>query len=212
VINVPPPTVIVQAPPATVPALRPAKPAGAARAWSVARVAGPVIASAAALVISVLAYTDQHRADDLQIQEQQADNSAAVRRDAQDVSWYSTPDGKLIVNNGSTGPITSLTLQSGQATFDFGRTLPPCSQVTIDFVGARRRKILSPADADVAEIIFTDRNERTWIIGPSGTLTLSAGDFIALPPSVTSYPTKIIHLATATMSEFVAIHDSRFCS
>lgn len=75
VINLPPPTIIVQQPPVMpVP-----KPTPASRILSVAKVAVPVIVSVAALVISLLTYTDQHEVD-------QTAAAATLRHNAAQVS------------------------------------------------------------------------------------------------------------------------------
>jgi hypothetical protein len=78
VITVPPPTVIVQQPSVT-----PApKPTAASRIWSAAKIAVPVVASTAALLLSLLTYNDQHEVD-------QTAAVAALRHDAAQVSFTS---------------------------------------------------------------------------------------------------------------------------
>jgi hypothetical protein len=78
VINLPPPTVIVQQPP-VIPA---AKPTAASRIWSVAKVGGPAVISVAALLTSLLTYTDQHEVD-------QAAAATTLRHDAEQISFTS---------------------------------------------------------------------------------------------------------------------------
>ena len=73
VINLPPPTIIVHSLRSCLP-----KPTPASRILSVAKVAVPVVVSVAALVISLLTYTDQHEVD-------QTAAAATLRHDAAQV-------------------------------------------------------------------------------------------------------------------------------
>lgn len=79
--------------------------------WRFAKVAGPAIASAIAIVISVLAYTDQHSADEKQAQVDQAAAVAGQRAYATEVSYWLVPGGQgarpdLVIQNRSSAPVS----------------------------------------------------------------------------------------------------------
>jgi hypothetical protein len=181
VINVPPPTVIVQQVP---PAASAPRKAGWARTWSVAKVAGPSAASLAALVISLLAYNDQHRADSLQAQAQKAADAAALRHDAELVSWSLDAAGDVVIVNASTSLITGVLISNGytitkkaNGKYDVepGITnslaeLRSCSMVT---VFAQGQSPLAKADlksGGVVSIFFTDRYGKVWMLSSTGSL------------------------------------------
>jgi hypothetical protein len=172
--------IVQQAPPAT----SAPKKAGWARAWSVAKVAGPTAASLAALVISLLAYNDQHRADSLQAQAQRAADADELRHDAELVSWSLDSSSDVVIVNASTSLITGVLISNGytitkktngQYDIEPGITnslaeLGPCSMVT---VSAKGQSPLAKADlksGGVVSIFFTDRYGKFWMLSSTGSL------------------------------------------
>lgn len=110
VINIPESAVLPTAPSA------PSKPKRHTRIWAFLKVAGPVIASAAAIVISVLALREQSSADQAQQRANAAAAAASQRQEAEQVSYlenYTTkpPFISVLVENLSSTPITDVTFQ-----------------------------------------------------------------------------------------------------
>ncbi len=119
-----------------------------ARAWSVARVVGPSVVAVTALVISVLAYADQHEATQAQSQVDKAQVAASNEQYAEHVSYLEQYNaaGNLEVTliNTSSSPIFGVRLAAdldgtyadggnytSYVTYYIG-TVPPCSRSNID--------------------------------------------------------------------------------
>lgn len=147
IINMPPPTVVVQAPP---PAPRPAKRTGWARVGSVAKVAGPALATVAALVISLfslnVARDANRQSAKSQAQAQAAANAAAQKHDAEQVSWYQPSNDAVVISNQSIRPIRYVVLtlwglaERGPLAEKGGWisvsiSMPDCSQLTLKLTG-----------------------------------------------------------------------------
>ena len=178
VINVPRPRIIVR------PAARHSQQVrGWARAWSVAKVAGPAITAIAALVISLLTYNDQHDADKLQAQSQAAANAAAEEHDAGEVSWsFDVVNGTITIVNASTSLITSVEVNfyaehpnPRQDTIDYGPfdralgELPVCSETTFYAPGSASKG--TSIAGYIFSVSFIDRHADAWWIDRYGRLT-----------------------------------------
>jgi hypothetical protein len=217
--------VIVQpAPPAaSSPQKRP--PHGWSRFWSVAKVAGPALTAVIALVISLLAYNDQHSADT-------AASMAARRQDASLVSWYQGPSDTVVIVNASARPIFGLILysvilawpgtifQPKAGWIAGGSLLPECSQITLKLAGlqllsddTQQRKIAT-VPADVANgVLFEDilgfrNSDGRWQINFGG--YLSSG----LPgkPHYQPAPYSIRTQASEALSRNTTVKPSPTCS
>jgi hypothetical protein len=186
IINVPAPTVIVQQPPAS--ASAPTK-TGWARTWSVAKVTGPAIASVTALVISLLAYNDQHNADRLAAQAAGAARSAALAHVAQQVSYTQEPGGITIVN-ASTSKIFDVLLDYDEGEKTILDTVPACTTVSLYLAAV----LPHFSKLRLSDIEFIDPDGRVWQLDPYGLYKGSFkeildGEFLD-GPQVTYYPTK----------------------
>lgn len=186
VINLPPPTVIVQQPPVT-----PApKPTPASRIWSVAKVAVPVVVSVAALLISLLTYIDQHEVD-------QTAAAATLRHDAEQVSFTSQvrrgppPSIAVTVVNSSTSLISFASILVHAAdidpadhvsgpllkafTLELGQ-IPPCSTGVVD-ANSVLAKLMKVPQSSADHITYTpdsmtfmDRYGQIWTTLNTGVL------------------------------------------
>ena len=150
------PTIIVNVPPFPQPIIAPpiqppvaqAKATLLARAWSVARVVGPSMVAVTALVISVLAYADQHAAMQDQSQVDKAQVAASNEQYAEHVSYLAQYNaaGNLEVTliNTSSSPIFGVRLAAeldgiyadgsnytSYLAYYIG-TVPPCSRSNVD--------------------------------------------------------------------------------
>lgn len=97
--------------------------------WNASKVAGPAVIAVAALVISGLAYNDQHRADAAQNQADIAAEVAGEQAYADQVSFWLVPTGnarvfKLAIQNRNPVPISSVYAQN---------TVGPSSDVNLPF-------------------------------------------------------------------------------
>lgn len=205
VINIP--DAPVSSPPAPSPT-KPPPPSRRARVWAFLKVAGPVVVAVAALVISILGYTDQHGANALAA-------TASERQDAEKVSFIS-------VNPSVSGSISAQNLSDTQIHeiifavsvysvvyddhlrvpaphfYEFVLVelpdLPGCSTSTLDLLAAMTSTLrsaipstnpfyeqISSADMTVNGMFFTDVNGLQWQLSDLGTLGLAAGDS-NLPP------------------------------
>jgi hypothetical protein len=186
VINLPPPTVIVQQPPVT-----PApKPTAASRIWSVAKVGGPAVISVAALLISLLTYTDQHEMD-------QSAAAATLRHDAEQISFTSQvtpgppPSTTVTIVNSSTSLISFASILVHAADIDPADhvtrpllkiftleldQLPPCSTGAVDANSVLAKLMKVPqSSADhitytAESMTFMDRYGQIWTTLNTGVL------------------------------------------
>jgi hypothetical protein len=130
---------------------------------------GPVLISAAALAIAILALADQHAA------EQNAQNTAA-RTLASEVSFFSAPAGQsqFEIDNDANAQITSVLVQPyAHGPLDSLGTIADCTGISVT---------LESATAPV--VYFRDANGLGWELPLNGTAQLSADPsaIIALAP------------------------------
>jgi hypothetical protein len=153
--------------------------------WSVAKVAGPVIASVVALAISLLNYHDQHSTDE-------AATLSARQQYARQVSaWLTGPakDGsaRLMVQNLGNAPITGVAvdlqpLPMGKLTdrknryFTVLGAVPPCSTATLRLAPFTVKTLGGPLGllyfnfVQIRYLEFVDANGISWVRQPNGSL------------------------------------------
>jgi len=116
------------------------------RTWSFVKIAGPAIASASALIISMLTYIDQHRANEVLANENQQQAIEDQEQYARLVSAWFTSDniqtGRLVVQNLSTGLVSDVVVDGWTVPAYFGNgpkpvpvdlnigAIPPCETAT----------------------------------------------------------------------------------
>jgi hypothetical protein len=168
------------------------KPTGGSRIWIIARTTGPIVASVLAIVISILAYTEQRSADQFQTadsQQQEAAEVSAIQIGNTFVSGYSSNVSAKVENLG-TNTIINPTLAVGVGAFNGAKInngsqgdvlaavylilpdIPACGSTTISLSREVQRYLASskpppftevqPAEIYLQSTNFTDGGGLNW--------------------------------------------------
>lgn len=143
--------------------------------WSVTKVVGPAFVAVAALVISLLSYTDQHQADQMA---QQMEASADARLVS---AWITMEANGVEIQNRSPDPVYNVAIWLGTtysprkpAVSLYLGEFPPCSEtsVTMQLIQLDTGKYVGPSMSinDITYVAFTDVNNVNWVRTMSGNI------------------------------------------